>query len=89
VVEPGLKESQAVVIIRTEDGRELVERVEAATGTPDNPMPDDELVDKFMDLVLPVLPRDRAERLVDAVWELDSMEDASTLAALSTPGIGY
>jgi 2-methylcitrate dehydratase PrpD len=85
VVEPGLKESQAVVTIRTVDGRELVERVEAATGTPEKPMPDDELVDKFMDLVLPVLPRDRAERLVEAVWELDEMEDVSSLAALSAP----
>jgi 2-methylcitrate dehydratase PrpD len=84
VVEPGLSESQAVVIVRTVDGRELVERVEAATGTPDNPMPDHELVDKFMDLVLPVLPRERAEQLVDAVGGLEGLE-ASRLASLSAP----
>lgn len=85
VVTPGVKESQAVVIVRTTDGRELTERVEAASGTPENPLSDDDLVGKFMDLVLPVLPREKAEKLVEACWELDQLEDVSTLVRLATP----
>ena len=83
IVEPGIGEGQAVVTIRTADGRELVERVEAATGTPENPLPDEELMGKFMDLVLPVLPRDRAEQLAEAVWNLETVQDVSRLAELS------
>lgn len=84
VADPSLREGQAVVAIRTLDGRELVERVEAATGTPENPLSDEELMDKFMDLVLPVLPREKAERLVQEVARLESAADLSRLIALAT-----
>lgn len=82
VPEPGIRESQAVVTIRTADGPALVERVEAATGTPANPLSDDELVEKFMDLVAPVLPRRRAQQLVEQVWELDRLNDVTSITEL-------
>ena len=85
VVEPGLGEGQAVVTVRTTDGRELVERVEAASGTPGNPVPDEELVDKFMELVLPILPKEKAERMVEEVWQLDKLEGVSRIIELATP----
>lgn len=85
VAEPRLRKNQAIVTVRTVDGRELVERVEAATGTPGNPMSDDELVGKFLDLALRILPRDKAEQLVDQVWRLERLEDASRLIDLATP----
>ena len=84
-VDVGLREGQAVVTIRTTDGRELVERVEAAAGTPGNPLSEEELVGKFMDLVLPILPREKAEQLVEEVWHLEKADDMSRLIALSTP----
>ncbi len=85
VVEPGLGEGQAVVTVRTEDGREFQERVEAASGTPGNPVPDDELVEKFMELVLPVLPKEKAERLVEEVGRLERLDDLSRVIDLATP----
>ncbi len=85
VVEPGLGEGQAVVTVRTLDGRELQERVEAASGTPGNPVPDEELVSKFMELVLPVLPREKAERLVEEVGRLERLESVSPLIELAAP----
>jgi 2-methylcitrate dehydratase PrpD len=84
-VTPGIKESQAVVTIRTTDGRELVERVEAASGTPANPLSDADLEQKFMDLVLPVLPRAKAEQIVDLVGRIDKLDNLSQLIALATP----
>lgn len=85
VVEPGLGEGQAVVTVRTLDGRELQEQVEAASGTPGNPVPDEELVSKFMELVLPVLPREKAERLVEEVGRLERLESVSPLIELAAP----
>jgi len=85
VVTPGIREGQAIVTIRTTDGRELTERVEAASGTPANPLSDADLVQKFMDLVLPVLPRDKAERMMDRAWKLEQVEDLSRLIELATP----
>jgi len=83
VVDRSLHENQAVVTIRTADGRELVERVEAATGSGANPMSDEELADKFMDLATGALPRDRAERLAELVWRMDELEDMSALVSLA------
>lgn len=85
VVEPGLRENQAIVTVRTHDGRELVERVEAASGTPGSPVSDEELKEKFMELVAPILPLERAERLVESVGRLERMEDVSPLLELAAP----
>ncbi len=85
VVQPDLHENQAVVTVRTRDGRVLVERVEAASGTPGNPVSDEDLEEKFMDLVLPLLPREKAEGLAEQVRQLERLEDVSRLIELATP----
>lgn len=43
--------SQARVSLRARDGRQWQEHVTAASGTPGNPMTDDDLVEKYLDLV--------------------------------------
>ncbi|HEX2988190.1 MAG TPA: MmgE/PrpD family protein [Chloroflexota bacterium] len=83
-VEPGVLEDQAVVSIRTVDGRILVERVEAATGTPNNPMPDDQLMEKYLELSTRILPRDRAEQLAEQVAHMEKMEDPSGILEAAT-----
>ncbi|HEX2987700.1 MAG TPA: MmgE/PrpD family protein [Chloroflexota bacterium] len=83
-VEPGVLEEQAIVSIRTVDGRVLVERVEAATGTPDNPMPDDQLMEKYMELATRTLSRERAEQLAEQVDRLEQMEELSLLIGTAT-----
>ncbi len=83
VVDPSIRESQAVVTIRTVDSRTLTERVEAASGTPANPLTDDDLVEKVMDLMEPVLPRRQAEQLVELAWKLESLESVAPLVALT------
>ena len=62
----------------------VVERVEVATGMPGNPVPDGELAGKFLDLAVPVLGREKAERLLEQVWAIDKVEDCSRLVALAT-----
>jgi 2-methylcitrate dehydratase PrpD len=76
----------AAATATTSDGRQLDLLVEAATGTPGNPIPDDELLEKFHDLVDPVLGRAQAASLVEEVWRLDGTEtvDALIERAVST-----
>ncbi len=84
-VTPGIGVEQAEVTIRTNDGQKFTERVEAASGTPANPLSDDDLVAKFMDLVSPILPRNNAEQIMDLVWHLEEADDLSRLIKLATP----
>lgn len=71
---------QAQAIARLRDGRELTVAVAAATGTPENPVTDAELHEKFHDLVDPVLGRGRGERLAAIV---DSIDEAKSLDELT------
>lgn len=84
-VEPGLKENQAEVTISLRDGRMLTERVEAATGTPQNPMSDDALREKVHDLVWPFMPLWKEQRLLELVDGLEKLADVGAIAELLEP----
>lgn len=75
----------AVAVARLTDGRELTVRVDAATGTPGNRISDDELLEKFHDLVDGVLGRSQAESLAQQVWEIDRATSVAELVAAATP----
>lgn len=74
-----LTHEQATALVRLRDGGELTLPVSAATGTPENPISDAELHEKFHDLVDPVLGRPGAEQLAAAV---DDLHRAKSLEAL-------
>ena len=78
-----LHQVEAVVTIELRDGTSLTEHVEAASGTPANPMSDSEVQGKFLDLVEPVLCRSRRERLVARVQQLEDLPDIADLVAES------
>ena len=75
-----------VVEIELGDGRRLAERVEAVRGTPRNPMSRAEVIEKARDLVAPVLGRDTAERLIETVFAIESVNDIRTLRPLLQRG---
>lgn len=69
------------------DGRRESMDVPFAKGAPEAPISDDELVDKAMSLLGPVLGRARAQGVVDAVWTLETCEDFSAVTrALAVAG---
>jgi 2-methylcitrate dehydratase PrpD len=70
------------VEIELADGSRLSERVTAVRGTPRNPMTRAEVIDKARDLIVPVLGRDTAERLIEAVYAIEAMPDIRKLAPL-------
>ena len=82
-VDPSLSEDAAVVTLTLKDGRTYTEAVEHARGTPDNPMSDAQLEEKFRILVGDVMPRDRVEGLLGMLWDLESVDDVRELMALA------
>jgi 2-methylcitrate dehydratase PrpD len=72
----------AVVEITLTDGMRLSDRVEAVRGTPRNPMPRGEVVDKARDLITPVVGTAATQKLIDTVLALESLKEIRTLRPL-------
>jgi 2-methylcitrate dehydratase PrpD len=76
----------AVVEIELADGTRLSERVTAVRGTPRNPMPRAEVIDKARDLITPLLGREMSERLIKTVYEIEKVPDIRKLRPLLQRG---
>jgi len=75
------RKESARVIVRLKDGREDTEFVEHVRGYPPNPMSHQEVEDKALDLMVPVLGEDRTRSLIDSVWNIDRLQNAGVLVA--------
>jgi 2-methylcitrate dehydratase PrpD len=60
--------------------------VEHVKGYPANPMSHEDVEAKARDLMRPVLGRAQTQTLIDLVWRLDALADASVLAAAMVAG---
>lgn len=65
----------AVVVVRTHDGRELVEAVMSNRGGPDRPLSDEELTVKFEDNASRALAQPEVEQLQETVSSLERLDD--------------
>jgi 2-methylcitrate dehydratase PrpD len=70
---------QAIVEIELADGRTVRHHAKAVRGTPDNPMTTAEIEEKAIDLAAPIIGRERANGLVDAVRRLDTIGSVRAL----------
>ncbi len=75
-----------VVEIELADGTRLSERISAVRGTPRNPMSRTEVMDKARDLIAPILGREKSERLIDAVYAIETVTDIRNLQPLLQRG---
>jgi 2-methylcitrate dehydratase PrpD len=66
------------------DGRVFEHYVEWAKGTEGNPLTWDDVIAKFMANLDGTVDVDRAERIVDLVQNIESLEDASVILPLSS-----
>ena len=73
---------QAIVEVTLTDGTVLTERVAAVRGTAENPMARDEVVGKCRDLMAPFLGADKTNRLIETVFDLESVADIRTMRPL-------
>jgi 2-methylcitrate dehydratase PrpD len=72
----------AIVDITLADGSQLTQRVDNVRGTPGNPMTRAEIVSKAEDLITPILGRSNCSRLVEKVFQLESVKDIRELRPL-------
>jgi 2-methylcitrate dehydratase PrpD len=82
----GSKDENAVVPQRVEielrDGTRLDQRVDAALGSPENPLPRAAQITKVEACLAGILPQDRAEELIRAIDGLHAAPDVAALGAL-------
>jgi 2-methylcitrate dehydratase PrpD len=73
---------QAIVEIITTDSKHFRHHARAVRGTPDNPMLAEEIEGKARDLLVPIIGPARADALLVAVRELETLPDVSELRHL-------
>jgi 2-methylcitrate dehydratase PrpD len=72
----------AIVEVKTRSGETLREHVASSRGTPENPMSDEEVEKKALDLMAPVLGDTRSGELIDRIRALESLPSVRDLTAL-------
>ncbi len=77
---PGTK--RAIATIKTNDGREFVESVDHATGSPRNPLSDEELIAKFRANCDGVIDAARQDAIIEAIWAFDQCPDVGEFMKL-------
>src|SRR5690606_9280976 len=88
VADPGIEAvfpalQRVHVTVVTTDGRELVKQLDYPKGDPRNPLTDGEVEAKFRALAEPVLTPETQQRLMDAVWSLDTQKTVTGLMELT------
>jgi 2-methylcitrate dehydratase PrpD len=78
---------QAVVTVRTRDGRSMSRRTVAVRGTADNPMTQGEVEAKAFDLIGGALGARRANAILRAMANLETTPDVTALRRLWQPSI--
>jgi 2-methylcitrate dehydratase PrpD len=78
-VDNAMAEDQCRLRLTMKDGSILEESVEHATGSPQNPITDERLGDKFLTLATPTMGQGQAKAILDRLWHL---EDAPAIAGL-------
>jgi 2-methylcitrate dehydratase len=73
------------VTVRTTDGRELTAQVVHPSGSPGNPLTEDEFKAKYMDMAERVLGHDQADELYQRARDLRRVADVADLAHLFSP----
>lgn len=77
--EKSIDEAPAVVKVRLKDGRELVKKCEQPLGSPANPMSQAQLVDKFKECALRVLPSEKADKSKLILEKLETIDNVNVL----------
>ncbi len=75
---------QGIIEIITKDGSRLREHVVNARGSAGNPMSTQEVEKKSRKLLSPILGRDRLQKLINAVWNLEKVKNVRELRPLLT-----
>lgn len=72
----------STLILETNDGRKYSAHVDYPKGDPENPLSDDELIEKFRLLASATISDEKAEKIIDVVLNLEKVDDINKLTAL-------
>jgi 2-methylcitrate dehydratase len=72
------------VTVKLSSGKAVSKQVDYHKGHPKNPMSDDEVEEKFQKLTRRILDKNRARRILDAVWNLEKAKDVSKIISMLT-----
>ncbi|WP_158818904.1 MmgE/PrpD family protein [Methylocapsa sp. S129] len=83
VVTPGIDPAQVDMTIVLKDGRTLRRFIARAIGSTETPMTDKQLEAKFADLAEGILPASAIRRVMDACWNVESLNSAAEIAKMA------
>ncbi len=78
----GKTKGEGIVEITTKDGSLLREHAVSVRGTAENPMTKEEVEKKCRELLEPILGRDRTQKLIDKIWNLEEVKNVRELRPL-------
>jgi 2-methylcitrate dehydratase len=70
------------VTVKLADGRVVSKQVDYHKGHPKNPMNDSEVEEKFLRLTGKYLQKNRAKRILEAIWNLEKAKNVSNVVSL-------
>ena len=86
VADPGIPNAvrgwRCVMDVTLTDGRKLTHQTMSAKGSPDNPLNRDEVTEKALDLMGPVLGKPRSQALIAALYDIGRIADVRALRKL-------
>lgn len=85
VIDKNIKEDQAYVKVKLTDGRKYTHFVEHATGSAQKPMTDEQLKDKFNDVIGDIISADAKSMLIDLVFRFEELDDLTSFFNLCKP----
>ncbi|MFP6870150.1 MAG: hypothetical protein VCE91_12540 [Nitrospinota bacterium] len=74
IPDSGLPRRRPIIEIATADAQTMSHATPAVRGTPENPMPREEVEKKAIDLMGPILGASRSRELADTVWALERVK---------------
>jgi len=85
-VNPDFLHEEARVCIHMKNGQKFEIHIPHASGTPLNPVTDENLENKYMSMAEKVIPKDQTRILAEKIWMLEELNDFRQIIALTTPG---
>lgn len=75
---------QAILEVCTKAGKNYRHHTKAVRGTPTRPMSPEDVQAKALDLLVPVIGWTASDALIEAVWNLEMLEDINVLSAIAS-----
>lgn len=77
-----LSDREADVLINLGDGRSLHHNVTSPKGSPDHPLTNDDVEDKFRNIIKPIFAKESADHILEKLWNVENIVKVGEIPAL-------